>query len=240
MGTGSEDVIHRIAKFFARNRDNRWVGRVDRRLLIVHEGYENLNYDMRMNGELRVLTKLAKTGSVTVVFDVGANRGDWTDLAKKTIPGIQIHAFEIIPETFGHLQKRFGNATNILINDIGLSDTEGSLSAYFSSERHEIATCVAAFSEGFHQYQPEVRSVSVTTGDRYCLAKGIEAIDFLKIDVEGFEPQVLRGFNTMLNSRQIEVIQFEYGYINIVTLFLLKDFYDFFSGFQYDNRKDLS
>jgi len=224
-------VIQRIARFFAQKRRRRWVQRIDYELLTIHKGYENLNYDFGTNGEISVITKLAKVGRITTVFDVGANRGDWTDIATKTFPGVHIHSFEIVPETVGYLRNRFGSTANIVINDVGLSDTEGRLNVYFSPERHEIATCVADFSETFHNYHPEARSVSVTTGDRYCAAKRIENIHFLKIDVEGFEPQVLRGFNGMLNRGRIDVVQFEYGYVNIDTHFLLKDFYDYFSQF---------
>lgn len=190
-----------------------------------------MNYDIRTNGELCAITKVAKAGRITSVFDVGANRGDWTALAAKAFPDAKIHLFEIVHETFGYLQKRFGNSENLLLNDVGLSDTEGTLNVYFSPERHALATCVAGFSEVFHKYRPKARPVSVTTGDRYCAAKGVETIDFLKVDVEGFEPQVLRGFNGMLDRGRIAVIQFEYGYINIDTHFLLKDFYDYLSQF---------
>lgn len=220
-----------IARSLARNRRSRWVQRIDSKLLAAHKAYENLNYDIRTNGELSAITKLAKIGGITTVFDVGANRGDWTALAARAFPSAQIHSFEIVPETFRHLRSRFGDAAGIVINDIGLSETEGTINVYFSSDKDGLATCVAGFSETFHRYQPEVRSVSVTSGDQYCAANGVETITLLKIDVEGFEPQVLRGFNGMLTRRRIDVIQFEYGYVNIDTHFLLKDFYDYLAHF---------
>ena len=224
-------MIQRIARYFARNRHSRWIRRIDNKLLMVHKGYENLNYDFCTNGELSTLTKLAKVGEIKTVFDVGANRGDWTDIARKSFPGAQIHSFEIVPETFSHLRNRFGNAANVAINDVGLSDAEGTINVYFSSDRDWIATCVPDISETLHSYRPEARPVSVITGDHYCATKGIEAINFLKIDVEGFEPQVLRGFKDMLSRGRIDAIQFEYGYVNIDTHFLLKDFYAHLSQF---------
>ncbi|MGA7385412.1 MAG: FkbM family methyltransferase [Methylocella sp.] len=206
--------------------------RVDSGMMKIHKAYENLNYDIRTNGEWSTLAKLSRSGNVTTVFDVGANHGDWADLATKAFPTAEIHAFEIVPETFARLQGRFGNAQNIILNEIGLSDSEGALDVYFSPKRHLLATCVAGFSEAFHKYKPETRVASATTGDRYCAERGIESIDVLKIDVEGFEPQVLRGFQGMLSRARIDVIQFEYGYINIDTHFLLKDFYDYLLQFK--------
>jgi hypothetical protein len=54
----------------------------------------------------------------------------------------------------------------------------------------------------------------------------ITGIDFLKVDVEGMEERVLKGFAGMLALGAIKIIQFEYGYVNAVTKFLLRDFYE--------------
>jgi FkbM family methyltransferase len=226
-------VLQRIGRFFACNRSNPWIRRTNTALVALHKGYENLNYDFRSNGELEVLRRLATTEMAVTktIFDVGANRGEWTALATDVFKGAYVHAFEIVPETFARLHARHGDEGNIVLNNVGLSDREGPMTVYFSAEHHGVATCVAGFSEVFHQYQPEARQVRTTTGDAYCMTKNITAIDFLKIDVEGFEPQVLKGFEAMLRAGKIDVLQFEYGYINIDTHFLLKDFYDYLCQF---------
>ena len=70
-------------------------------------------------------------------------------------------------------------------------------------------------------------------GDDYVQANNIAVIDMLKIDVEGMEESVLRGFSNTLSERRIRVIQFEYNTSNIVSKFLLRDAYRFFKGFGY-------
>jgi len=60
--------------------------------------------------------------------------------------------------------------------------------------------------------------------------KKVERIDILKIDVEGAENLVLEGFGAAISGGQIEVVQFEYGRVNIITHFLLRDFYEFFES----------
>lgn len=224
-------MTRRFGELFARFRGNAWAGRLDAALLALHKGYENLDYNMHSNGELSVLRRLARTGSINTVFDVGANRGDWSDLVTSLYGSARIHAFEIVPETFAHLKARFENNGNMILNDVGLADTDETLTVYFSPERHWIATCVAGFSETFHLYRPEPLKVSATTGDRYCELREIDHIDLLKIDVEGLEPRVLKGFESMLRAGRINVVQFEYGYINIDTHFLLKDYYHYLSQF---------
>ena len=48
----------------------------------------------------------------------------------------------------------------------------------------------------------------------------------MKIDTEGHEYSVLEGFTQMFQQEKIGCIQFEYGYISILTKKLLIDFYE--------------
>jgi hypothetical protein len=59
----------------------------------------------------------------------------------------------------------------------------------------------------------------------------VDRIDFLKIDVEGAECKVLSGFSEAFAQRAIDIVQFEYGQINIVANYLLRDFYQFFEQY---------
>ncbi len=67
--------------------------------------------------------------------------------------------------------------------------------------------------------------------------RNIAKIDLLKIDTEGAEHLVLRGFGDNLSPDRIPVIQFEYGLINISAKFLLRDFYAFFEARGYQVGK---
>jgi FkbM family methyltransferase len=182
--------------------------------------YKNWNYDGRSNGELWLLSRIA-TFRPSVVFDVGANVGGWLALARNLFPGAQFHAFEIIEATFIKLQERFAGSTELFLNNFGLSDQSGSINMHLF-DASNMFTSHVAYPHGSY------RKVVCPTlrGDRYMEEKGIERIDFLKIDVEGAEHLVLKGFGAAVDSGQVEVIQFEYGKVNIITHFLLRDFYE--------------
>src|SRR5690242_12680956 len=64
----------------------------------------NRNFVAAMNGELRVLQILGQSGA-RVLFDVGANVGEWTVAARALIPTAQIHAFEIVPDIADKLRR---------------------------------------------------------------------------------------------------------------------------------------
>ena len=89
----------------------------------------------------------------------------------------------------------------------------------------KLATCTDYPHGKFREVSCEVRS-----GDEYLREQAIERIDFLKLDVEGAERLVLQGFAQTLEAGRIDVIQFEYGKVAILTHFLLKDFYDVLEG----------
>jgi hypothetical protein len=61
------------------------------------------------------------------------------------------------------------------------------------------------------------------TGDQYVKSRQIDYVDFLKVDVEGAEDLVFKGLNDTLNANKIGIIQFEYGYANVLSRFLLVD-----------------
>jgi hypothetical protein len=53
--------------------------------------------------------------------------------------------------------------------------------------------------------------VPVTTLDRFAATRGIDRVSLLKIDVEGFEPEVLRGAKGLLRAGAIDLVLFEYS-----------------------------
>ncbi len=58
-------------------------------------------------------------------------------------------------------------------------------------------------------------------------------VDFLKLDVEGAEHLVLEGLENQLREQRVRFVQFEYGRVNILTHFLLRDFYQLFAKHGY-------
>ena len=63
--------------------------------------------------------------------------------------------------------------------------------------------------------------------------KNIKNIDFLKIDVEGMEHEVMLGFEKMIKKKKIKIIQFEYTIANSISKIMLKDIFDLFDKHDY-------
>lgn len=211
---------------------------------LMNKALNNNNNDMKTNGELFLLSQIlsfqTETDHEFVVFDVGANVGQWTfsllNIAEAMgiIDGLTIHCFEPSLSAFSHLQGALAKhrmVERIHAINFGLSNTPGNGQLWIEEESSGINTLYKRRLEGLDISYERSETVQMTTVDNYCLEKSISHIDFLKIDTEGHELAVVQGATNMLRKEAIGYIQFEYGgtWIDSRTLFV--DMYDFITSF---------
>lgn len=191
------------------------------------------NDDMATNGELRFLRRAVPESDV--VFDVGANVGDWTTHVLSFKPDVQVHLFEPNQGAFNTLTSR-SFPRNVHPNHFGLSATAGVHDLYVFSEGAGTNSLYRrhGLEDGWGM-KPQERTerIALNTLDAYCDEHQISSIDLLKVDVEGHELEVFKGAHRMLSTHRIHMIQFEYGGANIDAGVLLKDIFGLFSGLPY-------
>ena len=191
--------------------------------VIYARSYKNLNYDMASNGEFLLLDRLGKL-NIKVVFDVGANKGDYSKACLSRFPDAEIHAFEIVPATFKKLRANLASSGRVQLNDYGLSNATGTLEINYNPD-HDGSSSLLNEVKAIHDAAWQKVPVRVSTGDEYVRDHPVPLIDLLKIDVEGAENLVLEGFRNTLTQGRISSIQFEFGLANIYSKFLLNDFW---------------
>lgn len=186
------------------------------------------NDDMKTNGELYLLERHIRECSV--VFDVGANKGEWTKLVLTLNPSVEVHCFEPIQDMFLQLKaKNF--PPSVHANPTGLSSEKGTRDIFLGVQSLYART---GLKTGWGIASPgKTEEIQMTTLDEYCLGKNIDQIDFLKCDVEGHEYAVFQGAKRMLREERIKRIQFEYGGCNIDARVMLKDIFELFAGGRY-------
>ena len=134
-------------------------------------------------------------GPMKMVFDVGAR----TDTDYLTIhPKAEFHLFEPNPAFFEELAKKVIDKTNVATSRCGLGDKKG-LIMYNDM--------LQAF-EGGAQTLKGFMGLPIITLDWYVEKIGVERIDFLKIDTEGYDLNVLKGGTKIL--KNIKYIQYEH------------------------------
>ena len=196
------------------------------------KSYEEFSYNMEKNGEQYLINNLSKL-NLKNIFDVGANIGEWTKLTSKKFQNSHFHLFEISETSFETLNDNFSSNKNINLNNLGLYNVEKEIEYQDYGNYSGINTLV--LDSSFHKDGniPIIKKCKTISGDKYCEINKIDTIDFLKIDVEGAEYQILDGFKKKLSEAKIKVIQFEYGYINANAKFLMNDFYKLLSSYGY-------
>jgi len=185
--------------------------------------FGNASYKPHKNGERWVLAQLREE-RIRSVLDVGANVGDWSMLAAELLPDATVWALEIMPATFARLRERVGDHARIRCFNLGLADRDGALRMHFDPA----ASTHATFTEYPQSGTEQLIDCAVRRGDGFVREQGIDRVDLLKMDVEGAEHLVLAGLAESLGARRVRFVQFEYGRVNILTKFLLHDFYELF------------
>ena len=71
------------------------------------------------------LLELLRPINPQVIFDVGANVGTWTLLAKALYPQSQIHAFEPLPRHIAGFRQRTAGLGGVHLHEIGLGREPG-------------------------------------------------------------------------------------------------------------------
>jgi FkbM family methyltransferase len=193
---------------------------------------DGFSYDFGSNGEKWVVEQLSTMGLKTV-FDVGANVGEWTNIALGKFQGATVHSFELSPSTFENLKKNVADEHRSKLNNFGMSNVNERVQYKDYGENSGVNTILPNVDFHDDSIVPSLKSSSVRKGDDYCKEHQIDQIDFLKMDVEGAEHLVLDGFSEMLGGGKIWVVQFEYGYTHGDAKFLMRDFFELFESYGY-------
>jgi FkbM family methyltransferase len=139
----------------------------------------------------------------TVVFDVGAHLGQTSLHFRKCFPSASIHSFEPVFENFKELQSNTRHKKKIHTNYLALGASKDTVKmAKGSSNQTHQVDC----NNGKSLKNESTPSVRMETIDSYMLQHQIPQIDLLKIDVEGYELEVLRGANHAITNGQVKII----------------------------------
>jgi FkbM family methyltransferase len=148
---------------------------------------------------------------------------------RKSFPAARILAFEPNPITYKKLIETLKDVECIEAG-AGAETGKGLLHCYASDQTSGHASMyrdVFRFYEGYGinaAADLTTFEFDIVTIDDVCRSRGIEAIDFMKIDVEGHELSVLKGAGEMLS--RISIIQFEFNEGNVLSRTFMRDFYE--------------
>lgn len=131
------------------------------------------------------------TNTKPIIFDIGANVGNFTIASKIFYPGSTVYAFEPVPKTFSILESNLKAYSDVSIINAACGETNSKMPIYSSESESDRSS----FDVDNLKNTKDVvtTEVDVLPLDSFIESKNISKIDLIKIDVEGFEFEVLKG-----------------------------------------------
>jgi FkbM family methyltransferase len=140
-----------------------------------------------------------------MIFDVGANIGQSTKLFQAHFPEASIHAFEPVVSTFKILERTVSNLGSVTTHNVALGRV--GCKVYLTNKPGSVVNRIVSEPKPGGSFD----EVPMLRGDDFCASHGIIAIDYLKIDTEGYDLDVLMGFVEMLRAQRISLVEAEVG-----------------------------
>jgi FkbM family methyltransferase len=149
-----------------------------------------------------------------VTLDIGAHIGIYALSAAHANPHGRVYAFEAMPATCRRLERniRLNQLSNLQCVEGAVSDFDGSADFFYNTglelnaEASLRADCTGAFARFSSVGEICKTTVRVRTVDSFARENCVSGIDLVKLDVEGAEPQALRGMVDVLRAERPTIV----------------------------------
>jgi FkbM family methyltransferase len=162
-----------------------------------------------------------------LAIDIGGNIGEYSAKLRSNFSEMEIHIFEPSVTNQQKLNEKFDADPAIFICPYALSDTNGHQQLFSDTPGSGLGSLnkrrLDHFNITFNVSEPVETLRFEDYWEKTLMRKNI---DVAKMDVEGYELAVLKGFGKAIF--KTKVIQFEFGGCNIDTRTFFQDFWYFF------------
>jgi FkbM family methyltransferase len=150
-----------------------------------------------------------------MIFDVGANVGQSALEFAKSFPKASIHSFEPFGANFRALRHNTRHTSSIRCHQIALSDHNGSIEVLVDNVANSEWNSITEKRQEEMKTSTDVskETVVLSRGDSFCDTLGITEIDILKIDTEGHDLDVIKGFDGIFKKGDISSVIVEVGFL---------------------------
>lgn len=159
----------------------------------------------------RLVTRLLGQGiTPRTVIDVGANVGQFAVAAAKLLPSASVHSFEPAPAAFDQLRKNVAGLRKVRLYPLAVGDKDGQTTFHVNIHSH--SSSVRRVGKGHLEAFPaaqeaEIIVVDIARLDTALAEAELAAPTLLKLDVQGYETQALRGARQTLDRVNAAVIE---------------------------------
>lgn len=164
--------------------------------------------------------KIAREEAVRTVFDVGANHGRAVKWLRRCFPSAMIHAFEPHGPAFEALRAATAEDPKVEVHRLALGSARGS--AELNVNANDVTNSLLPTAAGTERFEiggwdvtRGRETVRVETLEAFCSDRGIEIVDVMKLGVQGYEREVLRGAGPMFTPSRLRSLFLELNFVNL-------------------------
>lgn len=147
---------------------------------------------------------------IRTVLDVGANTGQFAQVAHYVFPDARIHAFEPLPSAYQAMMERMAGVEEFQAYQTAIGERDGTVTFHqsASSPSSSVLDMTSAHTEAFPWTQGETDiEVEIHRLDHYLPGLAIEPKLLLKIDVQGYSLPVLQGAQQTLDLADLVFVE---------------------------------
>lgn len=166
-----------------------------------------------------------KLGKYPIMFDIGANQGQTVSKFKTIFPNSKVHSFEPSKICFEVLKNNHSATKDLVLNNKAVGIEKGNL----EFNEYEWSALNSLLKRSFGKSKViDSYIVNVISIDDYCEENNINKINLLKTDTEGYELNVLKGAEQMMNESAIQFVYTEiFFYENYIGQSSFGDIYNY-------------
>jgi FkbM family methyltransferase len=151
-----------------------------------------------LNSEWKILNVIGPISEPHVMLDIGAHHGWFFHCWLDWCPNAQVHAFEPYPESFQAIQHVYGKDPRVTLCQVGVGAAAGDQAFNVLNDSKVSNSFLAPDRKVWNSVRYNTGAVTtisapVTTVDLYVRQQHMKQIYLMKIDVQGYEMNVLRG-----------------------------------------------
>ena len=169
-------------------------------------GYEIKKCQVRENNKYKWLQDY----NINTIFDIGANTGGWAGYIYDFFPKACIYSYEPLNDCFSSVEKKARKISNIKAYNFALGEKTGKFTIFRSSQAS--SSSLLEMGELHKEAFPKTSEISqeeITVKRLDDVAKDLEIKEniFIKIDVQGYELNVIHGGKELIQKSAVLLVE---------------------------------
>jgi FkbM family methyltransferase len=146
-----------------------------------------------------------------VIVEAGAHHGFDTTQFARLWPEGRIYAFEPVPHVYEELERNTAHCGNVTTYQLALGDKDAVMRMWLSDRAHDYSSSLLEPRKHLDEFPEigfeETTSVRVTTLASWAAREGIDRIDGMWLDMQGYELAALKAAGPILETTRAVILE---------------------------------